>query len=198
MKKIMCLVLCVVMCVSIFNINNEDVTASQKSNMKKVLKYYKAKKYKKSRKYAKKLPRYANEKCVRNISKKMKRAYNAKFNKLGKKAEASFFTDVNNDKKADMLVLYGTCEADYTIRLYMYKNGKVVYKAKTGGGHSTFKAYPNHKGFIRHYGHMGYESLSVIKYKHGKLVEKMYGSRDVGNGSYLKLGCMLKTQRSKY
>lgn len=186
------------MIISIINISNEKVAASQKSNMKKVLKYYKAKKYKKAKKYAKKLPRYANEKCVRNISKKMKRAYNAKFNKLGKKAETSFFTDVNNDKKADMLVLYGTCEADYTIRLYMYKNGKVVYKAKTGGGHSTFKAYPNHKGFIRHYGHMGYESLSVIKYKHGKLVEKMYGSRDVGNGSYLKLGCMLKTQRSKY
>lgn len=186
------------MFISITNISNENVAASQRSNMKKVLKCYKAKNYKKARKFAKKLPKYANEKCVRNISKKMKRAYNAKFNKLGKKAEASFFTDVNNDKKADMLVLYGTCEADYTIRLYMYKNGKVVYKAKTGGGHSTFKAYPNHKGFIRHYGHMGYESLSVIKYKRGKLVEKIYGSRDVGNGSYLKLGCMLKTQRSKY
>jgi len=198
LKRIIFLSLCMLMVISIINISNEKVAASQKSNMKKVLKYYKAKKYKKAKKYAKKLPRYANEKCVRNISKKMKRAYNAKFNKLGKKAEASFFTDVNNDKKADMLVLYGTCEADYTIRLYMYKNGKVVYKAKTGGGHSTFKAYPNHKGFIRHYGHMGYESLSVIKYKHGKLVEKMYGSRDVGMGSYLQLGCLLRTQRSNY
>lgn len=198
MKRAISLMMCMTIIFSMSVINNETTSASQRSNMKKVLKYFKAKKYKKAKKYAKKLPKYANEKCVKKIPSKMKKAYNAKFNKLGNKAEASFFTDVNNDKKADMLVLYGTCEADLQIRLYTFYNGKVVYKAKTGGGHSAYNAYPNHKGFIRHYAHMGYESLSVIKYKQGKLVEKVIGSRDCGAKPYLNLGCMLKTQRSKY
>lgn len=198
MKKTICIALSLVLILSICSFNNATANASQRSNMKKVLKYYKAKKYKKARKYGKRLPKYAKEKCVRNISPKVKKSYDAMFKTLGKKAEQSYFTDVNNDKRADMLVLYGTCEADYQIRLYMYKNGRVRFKAKTWGGHSVYKAYPNHKGFIRHYAHMGYESLSVIKYKKGKLVEKSYGSRDVGMGSYLYVGCMLKTQKSKY
>ena len=198
MKKTICITLGLVLIISLCSCKTPSVNASQRSNMKKVLRYYKAKKYKKAKKYAKKLPKYAKEKCVTSIPNKMKKAYNTKFKKLGNKAETSFFTDVNNDKKADMLVLYGTCEADLTIRLYMYKNGKVVYKAKTGGGHSVYNAYPNHKGFIRHYAHMGYESLSVIKYKNGKLVEKNIGSRDCRKTTYLNLGCLLKKQKSKY
>lgn len=197
MKKIICIVLSLVLILSICSFKDETVDASQRSNMKKVLKYYKAKKYKKANKYAKKLPKYAKERCVKNMPKKMKRAYNSKFNKLGKKASEQYFTDVNNDKKADMLVKYGTCEADYTTRLYMYKKGKVVYKAKTGGGHCAYFAYPNHKGFIVMFAHMASEALSVVKYKKGKFVVKSYGGREVGSGSYLDLGCMLKLQKFK-
>lgn len=166
--------------------------------MKKVLKYYKAKKYKKANKYAKKLPRYAKEKCVKNMPKKMKRAYKSKFKKLGNKAKELYFTDINNDKRADMLVLYGSFEANFKLKLYMYKKGKVKYKAKTIGGHCAYYAYPNHKGIVRQYAHMGGEALSVLKYKKGKFVEKRYGSRNVGAGSYLDLGCMLKLQKSNY
>ena len=48
------------------------VMGSQKSNMEQFLKYCKEGNFKVAKKYAKKLPKYANEKCVKKMSKKKK------------------------------------------------------------------------------------------------------------------------------
>lgn len=189
MKKIkMFMVLCMVFTVTMFM--SIGIFASQGSDMEKVLKYYGKGEYKTVKKYNKKLSKYANETCVNKISRTMEQAYQKKVKNLGEKAIGWYLTDINNDKKADLIVHYGTCEADYMARVYIYKNKEVKYIGQTGAGHSTFHAYPGHNGFIVMSGHMGYESISLVQIKNGKLVTKKIGSREVM--SYLNLGCQLR------
>lgn len=196
MKKIVCVALSLILMVSAFSLTNSTVGASQTSNIRKTLKYYKKGEYKRAKKYNKKLPVYAKEGCVKNISKKTKRAYNKKFKKIGKKAYCYYLTDVNNDNKADMLVLCGPRAAYFEIRLYMYEKGRVKYKCKSWAGHCSFCAYPNHNGFIRYFGMRNSESIYWVQYKNGKFVETLIGQRNTD--SFIDLGCSLKVQKSRY
>lgn len=179
--------------------------ASEKSdgkNMKKVLDNYKKKNYKAATKYAKKLNKTAKEACVKKMSKGMKKAYK----KVVKKYPANYtsysepylwgyyLTDMDNDKKADLILKVGTCEADVRMYIYQYKKGKAVKVATLGAGHTALYAYPKHNGIVVQWGHMGYESLSVTKLKNGKTTTKSYGSREINydkGQSFLSLGCVL-------
>jgi len=179
--------------------------ASEKSdgnNMKKVLSYYKQGKYSAASKYCKKLNKNAKEACVKKMSKGMKKAYK----KIVKKYPVStasfsdpylwgyYLTDMDNDKKADLIVQIGTCEADARAYVYQYKKGKAVKVATLAGGHVVYYAYPKHNGIVMLWGHMGYESVSVAKLKNGKVTSEAIGSREINyqkGGSFLPLGCKL-------
>jgi hypothetical protein len=184
-----------------------QVHASEKTdgkNMKKVLKYYKQGKYSKARKYSKKLPSRAKEEAVQNMSVDMKKAYKKKVKSYVKKYGLDigngkkyvwdyFLTDIDNDKNADLIVEYGSCEADVRYAVYQYKDGKAKKVGKTYCSHTAFHAYPNHKGIVLHWTQMGNESLSVATIKDGKLTSKLYGGRTISaKKKPLKLGCALK------
>lgn len=179
--------------------------ASEKSdgkNMKKVLDNYKKKNYSNAQKYANKLNKTAKEACVNKMSKGMKKAYK----KVVKKYPTSYtsynkpylwgyyLTDIDNDKKADLIVQVGTCEADARAYVYQYKKGKAIKVATLAGGHVSYYAYPKHKGIVIQSAHMGYESISVVTIKNGKVTTQSIGSRDLNNKknqNYLSLGCWL-------
>ena len=75
-----------------------------------------------------------------------------------------------------------------------YKKGKAVKVATLAGGHVSYYAYPKHKGIVIQSAHMGYESISVVTIKNGKVTTQSIGSRDLNNKKnqdYLSLGCWL-------
>ena len=178
--------------------------ATEKSdgkNMKKVLTNYKKGKYKTANKYAKKLNAYAKEACVKKMSKGMKKAYKKVVKKYPLEYSSGeaylwgyYLTDIDNDKKTDLIVQIGTCEADARAYVYQYKKGKAVKVANLAGGHVAYYAYPRHNGIVLQWAHMGYESISVAKLKNGKMTAEDMGSREINyqNGEgYLDLGCKL-------
>lgn len=59
-------------------------------------------------------------------------------------------------------------------------------------GHCYFSAYPKHKGIIQEFGHMGNNSVSIIKYSKGKLREKIINDRE--SNTYLNMRGMLLSQ----
>ncbi len=179
--------------------------ASEKSdgkNMKKVLSNYKKKKYKTAAKYSKKLNKYAKEACVKKMSKGMKKAYKKVVKKFPLESDSYsepdlwgyYLTDIDNDKKVDLIVQIGTCEADARAYVYQYKKGKAVKVATLAGGHVAYYAYPKNNGIVMQWAHMGYESISVAKLKKGKVTTQEFGSREINyqkGESYLELGCKL-------
>lgn len=201
-QKVMVLILAVSLLCN-FSLSVQAATAkSDGQNMEKLLKYYGKNKISKAKKYNKKLNAYAKEACVKKMSSKMKKAYKKIVKKWPVDAPTGtdylwgyYLTDIDNDKKADLLVQVGTCEADARTHVYKYKNGKAVKIATIGSGHTSFHAYPNHKGVIFYSGHMGNECISVVTIKNGKVSEKTIGYRGVITETtcdWLDLKCVLK------
>ena len=98
-----------------------------------------------------------------------------------------YFVDMDGDNKSEMILPYGTCEADATAYVYKYKSGKAVKVGKFSYGHKMLVNYPGHKGLICMHAHMGYEEISVVYLKNGKVKSTSYGERNVGMGDYLSL-----------
>lgn len=205
MRNIKKMIVFILLVTLITNNYNCAEAASAGANMAKALKYYGKGKYKNASKYGKKLSKAASEACVKKMSSKMKKAYL----KVVKKYPNTFgstqyiwdyyLTDIDNDKKADLLIRYGSCEADVKLILYQYKKGKAVKVASTYSGHSSFHAYPNHKGIVRYESHMGGETLYVLTVKNGKIKSKQIGSRYVENtDNYLNLHGVLKSHVVSY
>lgn len=166
--------------------------ASTKTDAEKVLKYYKQGNIKKAKQYNKKLPKKASTASIKRLSSKAKssflkvvKSYNLNTSIYSKKPYiwGYYLVDMDGDKKAELLVQYGTCEADVRTAVYKYKNGKAKRVARTFSGHTAYYAYPGHSGVIAYWAHMGNESISVTKLKNGKLKSVGYGGRIVNSYS---------------
>ncbi len=179
----------------------EALAASEKSdgtNMQKVLNYYAKKQYKKAGKFNKKLSEDANEACVSKMTAPMKKAYlkivkKYKVNAVGDKSLWGYYlTDIDNDKKTDLLIKIATCEADAKLYVYQFKSGKAKRIGSAGAFHTEYFAYPKHKGVVAYGGMMGEEWMRVVTVEGGQVIEKEIGSRDVGmEGEWFGLRCAL-------
>lgn len=157
--------------------------ASKTALYKKAISSYKKGKYSTAKKYFRKLPEKANESCVKKMPAKMKKAYLNTVKKYRIKMNMSakpymwgyYLTDIDKDKKPELLVEYGTCEADVRTFVYTYKSGKAKKVGWFYSGHMGFFAYPAGNGVLLMQSHMGYESLSLIKLKNGKLTSTSIG-----------------------
>lgn len=162
--------------------------ASAKSdgkNMKKVLKYYGQKKYSLAQKYNKKLSATAKEPCVSKMSAKMKKAYYKAVKQYSTDSSSGkpyiwgyYLTDIDNDKKADLIVKAGSCEGDCMFYVYQYKKGKARKIGLADAVHAEVYAYPNHNGVLIYGGVTQYEWISMLTVKKGKLKVKSIGSRE--------------------
>ena len=83
------------------------------------------------------------------------------------------------NKKAELLVKHGSCEADVATYVYTYKNGKAKKLGKSYAAHGTYYAYPKHSGVIFGSGIQGVEQTSLLYVKKGKLKEVFYDSRQL-------------------
>lgn len=164
-----------------FSFSSGDVFAKSKTLSEKkqgkvmaqVLKEYKKKNFKKAKKLNKKLPMYATEKCVKKMPKAMKKAYLKKVRKT-KHLDSYYLADMDNDKKPELFVKVGTCEANYSYNIYRYKSKKVKKIGTIGGGHASLHSYPNHKGVVIEWCHMGYYGVYVNYISKGKIKSKKY------------------------
>lgn len=203
-KKLIVWLMAVMVCTSFIGFGAEETygavktQASDGKNMTKTLKYFGEGKYKQAKKYNRKMNAVAKEPCIKKMSAKQKAAFKKTVRKWNKKQTSDgysylldyYLTDINNDKKADLLILKGTCSADTKLLVYMYKRGKAKKVGTTWAGNASFYAYPNHNGIVMHYAHMGWESIYKISLKKGKLKTKEIGSREANN--YFNLRCDLK------
>ena len=167
--------------------------------MEKVLKYYKKGEYKKAQKYNKKLSKYAKEKCVKNMSGKMKRAYLKivkSYNmdmRSGKKYISGYYlTDIDNDNVTELIIKNGSSEADNKFYVYDWKNEKAKKLGKVEAIHSEVYAYIGHKGFIAYGGVTQSERIRIITIKNGKLKVNTIAERNDAY-PYFGLRCEVKS-----
>ena len=167
----------------------EQAYASTKSDAANVLKYYKKGQISKAKKYNKRLATKASKASIKKLSKKAKTAYRKtvqryKLDNYSDSLWGYYLADLDGDKKAELLVKHGSCEADVRTTVYKYTNGKAKKVGEFYSGHTSYYAYPGHSGIISVWGHMGGESVDTISLKKGKIVAKNHGSREVGSGDF--------------
>ena len=163
--------------------------ASDSSNITKMLSAYKKHNYSTAEKYAKKIKSTKSDSSESKMTSSMTRAYASVLLNTPEKYlwDGVYFVDMDGDNKSEMILPYGTCEADATAYVYKYKGGKAVKVGEFFCGHCMLVNYPGHKGLIRMYAHMSYEEVSTVYLKNGKVKSTSYGNRNVGMGDYLGL-----------
>lgn len=146
------------------------------------LKAYKQKNYKLARTYFAKEPKY-KEPCVTKMPSARKKAYSSvisKYKKSGKYLFVSaYYTDINNDGNAEMILKYGRSEADFRADFYEYYGGKTHRAGRDGAGHTVFIGYPGHNGVIADLYYNKGERLLVYKLKNHKIYTVKVGAQNV-------------------
>ena len=163
--------------------------ASDSSNVTKMLNAYKKHQYKTAEKYAKKIKNTKSDSSESKMTSSMTRAYASVLLNTPEKYlwDGVYFVDMDGDKNAEMILPYGTCEADVVAHVYKYKRGKTKKVGEFNFGHTLIANYPGHKGVICMTTHMGYEEVSTVYLKNKKIKQTNYGYRYVDNGKYLNL-----------
>ena len=185
-----CLFLILCMFTTVMGTSKIEAQAAVKPSLSSMIKEYKAGHFKKGAKIAKKLPQKANEKCLKNMSSKMKKAYRKKVMSFNTNISSHkpyiwdyFLTDIDNDGKAELLIEYGTCEADVRMLIYKYSSGKLKKIGQFYCSHCSFYHYSN--GILAYWAFMGSESIDQIYFKNGKLKSTTIVAHNVQNGEYL-------------
>ena len=96
-----------------------------------------------------------------------------------------YLTDVTNDGVCDLIVDYGTCEADRMCTVYTYLEDELFKYQETGSSHAVMGAYPNQDGFIVMAGHMGVQTITVACKADRESMEFPYF--EAGDKDYIKL-----------
>ena len=83
--------------------------------------------------------------------------------------------DIDKDGTPELLIKFGTCEADYQGLLYSFRDGQAVQIGEELGlGHSSIYSDPGENGIILMWGHMGYASAERISLADGFASELLY------------------------
>ena len=167
------LILCMLQC-------SAAALASAKSVYKKGVRCYKKDQFTRAEKYFKKLPEHANEKCVKSMSSSMKKAYRKIVRRydlnslMGPNTLFGYYlTDIDKDKKPELLVTYLEAASDSSRRtlVYTFKKKKAV---KIGDFYSWSMGFyydPRGNGLVVRFARQGWEEIYGMKLTGGKLVE---------------------------
>ncbi|MBR5684432.1 MAG: hypothetical protein IKW96_14355 [Ruminococcus sp.] len=83
------------------------------------------------------------------------------------------FRDLDADGIPELLLKYGSCEADYQIHIYRYdEECELKDLGVFGGGHTSFCYDENTGNFVLLWGHMGAASIIYYEWENGTLVSK--------------------------
>lgn len=81
--------------------------------------------------------------------------------------------DIDKDFIPELLVKFGTCEADFHGAIYSFRNGQAIAVSdELGLGHSSFYSDPGENGIIQMYGHMGYAGAARLSLVGGGIVSE--------------------------
>ena len=86
--------------------------------------------------------------------------------------------DIDHDGVKELIVLAGTCEADYVRRIYTIVDHEARYIGETFGGHSAIFACPD-DGFYNMMAHMGYEYIYKVTYVNPAVFEELISSKEL-------------------
>lgn len=81
-----------------------------------------------------------------------------------------YLYDVDKDGVPELVVKFGTCEADFDGRLYLFDGENAVYAGEIPLGHSAMATCPAQNGIILNYGHMGAAYMQKISLVDGELI----------------------------
>lgn len=80
------------------------------------------------------------------------------------------FRDMDADGIPELILKYGTCEADYAIHVYRFdENCELQDLGAFGGGHTSFCYDENTGNFVILWGQMGYATLHYFVWQDGTL-----------------------------
>lgn len=203
MKKIFIAVITLLFGIAIFVPQN--VNAAQKSTYKKILAAYKKNDMKKVRKLSKNLPAMANEKCVKKMKFKYKKASQKVIDKIGffdggEQPAIMYYgySDVDKDGKPELIIRYGASEQGSTIRIYQYKGGKYKkVKGSADGWHTVIYNYTSGNGLVLTDAMTAdkvYERVRLVTLKKGRMKVKVIRKREFKDfNDRLLLPCVIET-----
>ena len=203
MKKIFIAVITLLFGIAIFVPQN--VNAAQKSTYKKILAAYKKNDMKKVRKLSKNLPAMANEKCVKKMKSKYKKASQKVIDKIGffdggEQPAIMYYgySDVDKDGKPELIIRYGASEQGSTIRIYQYKGGKYKkVKGSADGWHTVIYNYTSGNGLVLTDAMTAdkvYERVRLVTLKKGRMKTKVIRNRVFDDfNDRLLLPCVIET-----
>lgn len=88
---------------------------------------------------------------------------------LDKRIYCYWLYDIDKDDVPELILKYGTCEADFHGSVYTYKNGKTeLLTDEFPLGHTGLYSDPGENGIICYWGHMGYASVSRFRFENGE------------------------------
>ena len=180
LRSAVLLVLCVLLIMPMI------ANASESSDVYQMLDCYKNKQYASANSIAKKYAgKKANEKKYRKkLSKKARSAYKKvlKSYRLYDSDSSDkahlwnyFVKDLDGTGQPELCIYYGSCEADVRLRVYRFTGKKVKLVAQSPCSHGRWADIPNSTGVIYSYGHMGFQSVSVVTLVGNRLVFTLYG-----------------------
>lgn len=183
----------------------QTVKAAPKSTYKSILAAYKKNDYKKVNKLSKKLPANANQKCVKKMKSKYKKAAKKIVKKIGfynggEKAAILFYaySDINKDAIPELIIKYGRSEQGSKLHIYEYKSGKYKkVKGSTDAWHVGIYNYTSGNGLVLKDGSTTarvYERVRLVTLKKGKMTTKLIRKRVFDDlNQRVTLPCAIKT-----
>lgn len=187
MNKILAIFLTMIIAISACVISVDASSAT----MTGFINAYKQGDFEKADKIAKKLPKKAKS-YNSKMSSGMKNAYLKKILATSN-VELYYLADLTGDKKPELFIKKGTCEANYKYYVFKYSKGKTVRIGKFDGGHSYLADYPGEKSILCVFGHMGDEQIYLIQLKNGKSKRIKLNGRDCQYTDYTKVPYKLKS-----
>lgn len=87
--------------------------------------------------------------------------------------------DINKDNVPELLIEYGTCEADYQTFVYSFCAGEIKEIGHFHSGHTVYYSWPGDNGIIVFWGHMGNEYIRRLTLLNDRLVAEVLSDKEV-------------------
>lgn len=186
MKKYIAILLTLISIMSAYTINVDSST----SKMERYLDAYKRGDFVEANKIVSQLPVKAKS-YNSYMSEGMKNAYLKKIISTNK-IDSYYLADITGDKKPELFIKKGFYISDQFYYVFKYSKGKAVRIGKFTGGHYYLADYPGKKAVISAYEHLGYYSITLVKYKNGKIKTTLINGCDYKNTPCERVPYLLK------
>lgn len=189
------------------NLPAGNVQAASKGTYRAILQAYKRNDYRKVQRLSKTLPKNANEKCVRKLNAKYRKAAKKVTGKMRKWRGVDYgegihwyaFSDINKNGKPELIVKHGGVETDCSIWVYEYRRGK--YKKAKGDIYDTWHAsihnYISGNGLVlqeRPISEYDCEIVTLVTLSKGRIKTKIVRERHLSSRKQrTTMPCTIKT-----